>query len=340
MNIVVIQTAFPGDVILSTAIFEALKVKYPGSHAAAVVRPESVCLLRGNPFIDDIIPFDKYGDSGGISGIFRMARRLRGFDKAIIIQRHLRSGLIPFFARIPERTGFQNASARFLYTEQIRYDENLHEVRRCLALADIEDPEVIYRPRIFIDQSTFDWADLKLLESGIKSDFAVVAPGSVWKTKRYPHYDKLIDLIYDKFSIPVVLVGSREDTELSRLLVDSAAHLPLDLTGRTDLLQSAAVISKAKFVVSNDSAAAHLAAAVETPVAAIFGPTIAGFGFAPYSEKSVVIDIGPLYCRPCSRHGSKKCPEGHFRCMKELEPLKILVAVQSLIAGRTNNSLS
>ena len=103
-------------------------------------------------------------------------------------------------------------------------------------------------------------------------------------------------------------------------------YQPINLTGKTDLLLSAAIISKARLAITNDSAPAHIAAAVGTPVVAIFGPTVPSFGFAPYSDKSTVVDIGNLYCRPCTRHGSKTCPQGHFRCMKKLLPEKIVEA--------------
>jgi len=335
-KIVVIQTAFPGDVILSTPIYEALRDIYSESRAAAVVRPESACLLRGNPNIDDIIPFDKYGGDSDIAGILKMSSRLRGFDMAIIIQRHLRSALTAFLAGIPERIGFDNAWGKSLYTQRIEYQAETHEVERCLALIGVKGSSLKYRPRIYFDQETLEWAESVLLKNGVRGDFAIVAPGSVWPTKRYPHYAKVIDLINNKHDMPVVLVGSSDDAAVSKSIADSAARATVNLTGQTDLLQSAAIISKARIVISNDSAAAHMAAAVNTPVVAIFGPTVPEFGFRPYTEKSAVVDIGKLYCRPCSKHGSQQCPQRHFRCMLELGPQKVFAAVELLLGGRVD----
>lgn len=335
-KIVVIQTAFPGDVILSTPIYEAFREVYPESRAAAVVRPESVCLLKGNPNIDDIIPFDKYGGDHGIVGIFKMASQLRGFDMAIIIQRHLRPALTAFLAGIPVRIGFDNAWGKSLYTQRIKYEAETHEVERCLALIGVKGSSLKYKPRIYFDQETLDWAESVLLKNGVRGDFAVVAPGSVWPTKRYPHYAKVIDFVYDKLGMSVVLLGSSGDAAVSKSIADFAAHANVNLTGQTDLVQSAAIISKARIVISNDSAAAHMAAAVNTPVVAIFGPTVPEFGFRPYTEKSAVVDIGKLYCRPCSRHGSQHCPQKHFRCMLELGPQKVFEAVELLLGGRVD----
>jgi heptosyltransferase-2 len=336
-KIAVIQTAFPGDVILSLPLFNALKDISPESQLTAVVRPESVCLLKNNPFVDQIIQFDKYGSDRGLRGIRRLAKKLKGYDKAIIIQRHFRAAFIAFLARIPERVGYDISTARFLYTDAKKYSRDKHEVQRCLDLIDIDNSAMKYRPRIYIDDETNAQAEKLLAENGIKYDFAVAAPGSVWPTKRYAHYCELVDLIYDKLDMQVVLLGGRDDTKLSHAIAESSAHSPLDLTGQTDLLLSAAIISKATLVIANDSAPAHIAAAVDTPVIAIFGPTLPAFGFYPYSEKSAVAEIGTLYCRPCSRHGSLKCPQKHFRCMKDLSPETVLSVAASLLARRAQD---
>ncbi len=330
-RIAVIQTAFPGDVILCTPVFEGLKSQYPDWETAAVVRPESVSLIEGNPFIDRIIPFDKYGADRGVRGILRMAGKLKGFDRAVIIQRHLRSALIAYLAGIPERIGFSNSSAARLYTSRMDYAKGKHEVRRCLDLIGIDDRERRFKPRIFIDDLTENRAMGIIEESGIGSEFAVAAPGSVWPTKRYPYYPGLIHLIEKEFNLPVVLLGGSGDIELSRSIAESCKTKPLDLTGRTTLLESAAIISRARIVLANDSAPSHIASAMGVPVAAIFGPTIPEFGFAPYSDNSVTVDIGELECRPCSTHGSVRCPRKHFRCMLELEPGEIIGRIRSLI---------
>ena len=332
-KIAVIQTAFPGDVILALPVFDVLKERIPGSELAAVIRPESVRILKNNPHIDRIIVYDKYGADRGLSGIRRIATQLKGFDKAIVIQRHIRSALIPFGAGVPERIGYENSTAKILYTESKPYRENAHEVQRCLDLIDFDNSGMKFKPRIYIDEESQHRAESLLDEGGIRFDFAVVAPGSVWPTKRYNQFQAVIDLIYDRFDLQVVMLGGARDRELTSSIALESAHLPLDLTGKTDLLLSAAVISQAKVVVANDSSPGHIAAAVGTPVVSIFGPTIPEYGFTPYSENSKVVDIGMLECRPCSRHGSEKCPRGHFKCMRELSPEKVVAAVGSLLNG-------
>lgn len=330
-KIVVIQTAFPGDVILATPVFEALRDRVRDCRITAVIRPESYPLLANNPFLDEIVKFDKYGGDKGLRGLLRISKKIKNCDWAIIIQRYFRSALLAYLARARRRTGFDIKGSRILYNDIIPYDRKKHEVRRCLDLIAEHDYDK-YRPRIFADDKAGKTADELLLDSGIEKGFAVVAPGSVWATKRYPYYDKLIALIKKSFDLDTILLGGGADTELANSIATSSGIKPINMVGITDLLVSAEIISRARIVFSNDSAPTHIAAAMQTPVVAIFGPTVPEFGFTPYYEKAKVVDIGELYCRPCSTHGTRICPQKHFRCMKELQPERIIEAAKSLLS--------
>lgn len=329
-GVAIIQTAFPGDVILASPMFQALKDKDPGCETVAVIRPESEPLLRNNPFVDGIVAFDKYGADKGISGVLKTSSRLRGCQRAYIVQRHFRSALVAYLAGIPERKGYNNTSAKMLYTDRVEYRADRHEVQRCLDLLGIDDADKTYLPRIFIDDEARGKISELLVSEGVSDDFAVVAPGSVWPTKRYPYYPGLIHLIDEKLNLSTVLTGGTADKQLADNVADACKRRPCNLTGCTDLLESAALISKARIVFANDSAPVHMAAAVGTPVIAIFGPTVPEFGFSPYTGKAEIVDIGPLYCRPCATHGSRQCPEKHFRCMLELPPSAIIEAALRL----------
>ncbi len=331
-KIAVIQTAFPGDVVLSTPVYEALKDRFPGCETVAMVRPESMALLKYNPHIDCVLSFDKYGADKGLSGLIRTAARLKGCDRAIIIQRHLRSAAVAYLAGIPTRVGYSNSKARFLYTDRIEYRGDKHEVQRCLDLIGIGDDDR-FKPRIFLDDGARSKAENLLGSAGVGQDFVVVAPGSIWPTKRYPYFPGLIHLINEEFNLPVVLIGGVSDIQLSNTIAESCRGILHNLTGETDLLESAAIISRARLTIANDSAPAHIAAAVNTPVIAIFGPTVEKYGFSPCSERSSVVDIGELYCRPCTTHGSARCPQRHFRCMLELQPPKIIEVLKLLVRG-------
>jgi heptosyltransferase-2 len=315
-RVCVIQTAFPGDLILSTPIFEALKKG--GYEPIAVVRPSAEPLIRHSPYIAKIISYDK---SAGVGAFFKTVAAIKSqnCDIALVVQKHIRSALLVTFAGIDRRIGYDIAFGHSLYTQTVPFDRTIHAVQRALALCQPLVPIEGYSPHIYIDDKTRGEAETILRTHQINpSNFAVFAPGSIWATKRWPGYGELARLMKSSLGFDIVLTGSKDDITICEKVVSESGGVAINLAGKTDLLLSAAIIQKAKLVVANDSAPAHIAAAVGTPVAAIFGPTVTRFGFAPYSDRSVVIENAGMYCRPCSPHGPNRCPEKHFRCMKEL----------------------
>jgi len=325
-RIAVIQTAFPGDVILCTPVFESLKSA--GHYVTAVVRPQAEPLVRHNPHIDQLICYDK---RDGLSSFIKAVSALKktDCDTALIAQRYLKSALLPLYAGIPRRIGYDISQVRFLYSDEIYYDSSKHEVERCLALCQNLSPAAGFSPKIFISNDDIAEANEHLFLNHVNFDnFIVIAPGSVWPTKRWGGYTELTKLLKEKLACNIILLGSADDYSLCEQISNSG--YTVNLARKTNLLQSAAIIRMARLTIANDSAPAHIAAAVGTPVVAIFGPTVPRFGFTPYSEKSAVIENRGLYCRPCSLHGPKKCPEKHFRCMKEITCEQVLRAAKEL----------
>ena len=127
--------------------------------------------------------------------------------------------------------------------------------------------------------------------------------------------------------IKVILIGSADDRKLAEYISSVMELKPINACGELSLLESAALISKARLVLSNDSAPTHMAVAMRTPVVTIFGSTVPEFGFYPYGEGNAIIQ-NQLYCRPCGIHGRNRCPEKHFRCMKEIPAAEVFEVVQ------------
>jgi heptosyltransferase-2 len=331
-KIAIIQTAFPGDVIISTPIFESLKSA--GHYVVAVIRPQAEPLVRYNEYVDTIITYDK---NAGLGAFLKTASELRkqNCDTALIVQKHLRSALLAVYAGIGRRIGYEIAYGRSLYTDTVPFDRSVHAVNRAMALCQGLSPIGGFRPKIFIDEKSGETA-VRFLESNRLNpdDFIVFAPGSIWATKRWPYYADLVKLIWAQTGCDIALLGSAEDKRLCETIVISSKQAAINLAGQTDLLLSAAIIEKARLVIANDSAPTHIAAALGTPVVAIFGPTVTRFGFAPYSRNSAVIENTGLYCRPCSPHGPNRCPEKHFRCMLEISPETVLAASLKLVKKR------
>jgi heptosyltransferase II len=156
-----------------------------------------------------------------------------------------------------------------------------------------------------------------------------LAPGSIWATKRWPGFVELAaDLTRHG---RMVVIGSRDDAELGRAIVDAVGDAAIDATGRLSLLASAELIGRCRVLVSNDSAPQHLASAMGTPTVAIFGPTVPAFGFGPLAAASIVAEVSGLACRPCHSHGPRKCPLGHWRCMRELDVVAVRDSARTLL---------
>ena len=337
-KILILQTAFIGDVVLVTPLVRAVYDCFPAAEIHFLTIPASQNLVETLPFIKKLWIFDKRGKDDGIRGLLKLARRLRQekFQLALVPHRSLRSSLLVFLAGIPRRIGFNRSSSAFLFTDRVIYQHSLHEVERNLSLLQplhLQLPEKIL-PEIYLNNQDKEQVTWWLKNSGIdkNSPFITLAPGSVWFTKRWPagYWAELADLLR-KENYKIILIGSSEDKYLaSEIIPDSTASI-IDAFGRFTLRQSAELIRRSRLLISNDSAPTHLGSAVRTPVLTIFGSTIPSFGFSPCSTGSRVAEIMNLPCRPCTDHGKMKCPLEHFKCMRELTPAIVFEIVRKML---------
>jgi heptosyltransferase-2 len=335
-RILIIQTAFIGDVILSTPLIKVLRKTFPDAFISFLLIPETENALENNPRLDQVFVYDKRKKSG-VGGFFKMVSRIKQgrFDLAVLPHRSLRSALLAYFSGIPKRIGFDRAAGSFLFTKRVTYKTNLHEVDRNLSLlSDFAlDPEDT-SPELFPSSDDFSYARKLLSDSCITEGERIVAiaPGSVWATKRWlpERFAEAADLLVKEAEIKVVLLGSREDRSLCEAIAGSMKGEPVIVAGKTSVLQSAAMVSLCTVLLSNDSAPVHMASAMKTPVVAIFGSTIPEFGFAPYGVDQLIIQK-LLHCRPCGIHGRRKCPEKHFRCKQDISTSEVYEAVLSLL---------
>ena len=327
----VVQTSFLGDTVLTTPLIAHLAERGP---VDVVVTPASAPLLANNPSVREIHVYDKRGRDRGLVSSLLLSARLgrRRYAAAYLAQGSVRSGALVFGAGVRQRVGFTTSAGRRFYTRRVDYLEGEHHASRLLRLAlepGVEPSAEMLRPRLFPGQAERDKVDAMLRQWGWKGEsFVALAPGSVWATKKWPHYAALAALLNAR----VVIVGSTEDVYLASDILRAVGARAIDCAGRLSLLASAELISRAQVLVSNDSAPLHLASAVGTPTVAIFGPTVPEFGFGPLAPRSVVLGVTTLGCRPCDRHGPQRCPLGHWRCMREITPRQVADAVQTLSA--------
>ncbi len=324
-RILVVQTAFPGDVILTLPMIQLLKRSFPSAQIDIVVNVNSADLLKHHPAVSNIFPFDKRGTDSGLKGLRKLSNTLRErkYEIAIVPHRSIRSALIVVFAGIARRVGFDKSAGWFLFTDAVHYEKSFHEVERNISLLNsigIHSESREY-PQLYPSDEDVKTVDRLFSENNFAGvPVIAVAPGTVWNTKRWPaeHFTDLTKKLI-KAGHNVVLVGGSADAELCET-VRRTVFSPqiISLAGKMSFLQSAELIRRSKLLISNDSAPMHLAVAMQTPVVAIFGATIPGFGFAPYGKYDRVVETLGLDCRPCSIHGGDECPVKTFYCMKNI----------------------
>ena len=326
----VIQTAFLGDVVLTTALLSALAAQHGA--VDVVTTPMAAPLLETHPAVARVIPYDKRGKDRGWAGLSSLANRLKaaGYKRAYLPHRSLRTAALSVLARIPSRVGFKGPWS-FLYTERVPKPRIGHEADRLLTLAN-GAPEV-YRPHL---RCTAE--DETVAAALMEGRFIAVAPGSIWGSKRWPYYPQLAERL--PRDVGVVVVGGEDDAGLGEQIVAAvrpSGRRAVNACGKLTLRQSAALIKRAELLVTNDSAPLHLATAMGTPVVALFGPTVTDFGFGPLRAGDVALGLDGLACRPCSSHGPPTCPLGHHRCMRDLSVDTVTLAIEELGALRRRN---
>jgi heptosyltransferase-2 len=332
---VVVQTSFLGDTILTTPLLAQLAHRGP---VDVVTTPAAASVLKGHPAVRKVIVYDKRGVHSGLFGFMTMRSRLKDaqYDSAYLAQGSMRSALLVWAARIPERIGFATSAGSQFYTTRVGYRDDLHHAARLLLLSrpnGREPTDEEMRPSLAPSTAERDVVD-ELLRSHRAEPgerMIALAPGSVWATKRWPYYVQLAQALADAGRI--VIVGGPGDRDLAAEIV-AAVPNAVDATGALPLLASADLIGRCAVIVTNDSAPLHLASAMGTPTAAIFGPTVPEFGFGPLAPKRVVLGHETLACRPCHRHGPKRCPLTHFKCMRELSVEGVAERTRNLFLTR------
>ncbi len=333
-RILVIQTAFLGDLIMSTPIFKALKEIWPNALIDVLVIPETASVLGNNPYIHNIYCFDKRKKINKLKSFIPLILRLgrNNYEIAFSVQSSYTSSLIMFLAGIRTRVGY---SKQKLLTNKITQNKNLHIRDRVLLLIKefsniLPDNET----KIFLDDQIK--AKIKLLtKNDINKKKIAIAPGSVWATKKWPE-NYFIELIKMLKEHSIYLIGGPDDKVLCQRILNNSEHNNItNFAGELSIIESSTLISMMELTICNDSGPLHMANAVETPVFAFFGPTVKAFGCYPYRENDRLLEV-EMDCRPCSKHGRDNCPKKHHKCMINITPDHVYTQIEDFFSARKN----
>jgi heptosyltransferase-2 len=296
--------------------------------------PAGAELVRSDPLVHAVIVFDKRSQDRGLAGLLRMSRQLRrlAFDRAYALQRSYRTSLMLRLSGIPHRTGFESARWSFCYHVRRPRNPDQHDVHRNLSLLTGEAPRDRFQEalRLFpppVERIAPDLAD----HIQRSPPYVILAPGSVWETKRWSWqcYRKVAACLIDQ-GYRVMLLGAAADKPINRGVAQGLEVI--DLAGRTSVAEAMTMVQHAAGMVCNDSMALHLASAFHTPCVAVFCATSPAFGFGPWrNPNAVVMELDDLPCKPCARHGGRHCPTGTRACMEALRPEPVIAALMSVL---------
>jgi len=333
MRILLVQTSFLGDTILSTPVIAKLKDLYPRDELWIMTTPLSAELVRRDPLLSGVITFDKRKRNAGIRGLLRMSQKLKSmqFDRVYSLHRSYRTSMLLWMARIPLRVGCEDAKGPFLYHHLKKRDFEQHDVIRNMSILSGEtalNPDAM-QMRLFAPPLQEISKEVRACLP-IPGSYAVLVPGSAWRTKMW-HWEGFREVAkyLDSQNIKVVLLGAQSDQPVSAQVANGLSVV--DLTGRTSISEAMYIVKHSRLVVCNDSMSLHMASALHIPTVVIFCATSLAYGYGPWKNRSIVVEQKNLDCKPCRPHGSVKCPNGTEACMRGPHPDEVIEAVRQLL---------
>lgn len=320
-KILILKPSSFGDIIHTLPVLHGLKTALPESRIDWLVAREYEGFLAGHEMINQVISINK-GRWKKIGSLFQTAEELwklknrlkaERYDIVLDLQGLFRTGLISFFTGARRRVGFSDSRelSGIFYTERVLVSEKMHAVRKNLLFLDhlgVEHGEVAFPLPEFPTPG------------GLPDKYYVISPGARWETKRWsPEYfrEVMVALSMRMPEFTPVIVGGKDERGISEVVLRGVENMVVDLTGKTSLRELGGVLKGAAFMLTNDSGPMHLAAALNTPVFAIFGPT-SPERTGPFSRKAVVL-TSRVECSPCFR---KRCE--NLKCMTDLPPERLI----------------
>lgn len=338
-HILVIGPAWVGDMVMAQALFKTLREQRPQAQIDVLAPGWSLPLLARMPEVRRGIEMPLGHGRLELGTRYRLGRELREarYAQAILLPNSLKSALIPWFARIPRRTGWRGEMRYGLLNDLRRLDKTRYPlmVQRFVALAEPPGaalPARLPRPSLTVDTA----ARAELLQRyGLTPEEApllALCPGAEFgPAKRWPehHYASVAAAMIER-GWRVAIFGSNNDRAVAEAIIE---HLPpalraavVNLAGATRLEQAIDLLSAATAVVSNDSGLMHIAAALARPLVVVYGSTSPAFT-PPLAEQVAVLQL-PVDCGPCFQ---RECPLGHLKCLEELAPAQVLEALAGLL---------
>ena len=344
-KILVIRFSSIGDVVLASPLIRVLRTRFSSSQIDFVVRKDYAELVRYNPQLNFIYEYDAHG---GFPELHQLANKIRRkkYDLIIDIHNSLRSRYIRLFSganevvvinkRIFARTMLVRLKKNY-YRDIVSVADRYIESVRTYGIENDAQGLQIFIPDEMMNKVSGKISSLKL---HMYEKVVGFCPSAKHATKRWPEgrfIEAGIRLARD-LKAKIILFGGKSDTLLCSAITNginkkSKEACAIDSSDQFSLLETAAAMQFCDVIVTNDSGLMHIATAMKKKVVAVFGSTVREFGFFPVGTENIVIERNGLYCRPCSHIGRSNCPEGHFRCMNEIQVDDVVDSIKAVDGG-------
>ncbi len=331
-NILVIKLRYLGDVLLATPTLKAVKASWPAARLTMLVNRGTEEVVTGNPNVDEVLVLDR----GPLASQYKfaMAVRRRKYDLVIDLTDADRSAFLSWLSGAPMRIGFnvEQRSRGFCYTTVVRPGPDVvHRVDRdCAALGPLGIRAKPDPPEMWINKQDHEAAEelLRRLEVDDVRPIAVLQPGARYWFKAWPpeRFARLADHLAETHGHQVLIAGSGQERQLAKTIRDAAKSRPAVMVGEATVKQFAAVLKRAVLLVGNDSGAMHIAAAMGTPVVALFGPSNP-MEWGPRGGPVEILYKG-LDCRACFH---PTCRRGEENCMRLISVEEVCFAVTKIL---------
>jgi heptosyltransferase-2 len=318
----VVGPSWVGDMVMAQSLFMALRGRFPDLQIDVLAPTWSKPILAAMPEVHAALEMPLQHGELALGKRYQLGKSLRGnaYDWAIVLPGSLKAALIPFWAKIPLRTGYKGEMRYGLLNDIRPMDKSVltMTVQRFVALGlpkDARLPPEILSPRLVVGEEG-------VMNHAPTPQLLALCPGAEYGgAKRWPaEYFAEVARHYITQGGQVVLLGSAKDAPVTAQIV-AAVNSPacIDLAGKTSLQEVLALLAQANQVVSNDSGLMHVAAAVGVPVIALYGSSDPGYT-PPLSDHAQILHLG-LKCSPCFK---RECPLGHLDCLRKITPQQVI----------------
>ena len=336
-RILLLRLSSLGDVLLMTPLVNLLRSACPNAEIDVLTKAEFRDLLRFHPAITRLLSFDP-----NQSLLHRLSvLRADNYDLALDLHCTARSQLFLRAVRARRKLTYNKRVLRRALLSRLGWNtlRDMTPVPELYAapLRNLGLDGHLGPPTMHLDPESTKAMEAHIarcLPEAFKRPLLAVAPGARWFTKRWPvqRFAAVARDLARERGAAVIILGGPDEAQLASSLYDSLDVPVMNGAGTLSLMHSAALLSRCRLLISNDSGLMHMATALQVPVVAVFGPTVQEFGFYPFQARAQVVSE-PLPCRPCSTKGSMRCPRGHHACMQDVSSARVLAAARAMWKG-------